>query len=78
MKTYQFMWRMIRYRPWLYLANGLLWALIHVFPLLPGLVAREFLDTLSGDARFTFGICCLIALLLGFALSHIVLEFVWI
>ena len=75
MKTYQFMWRMIRYRPWLYLANGILWALIHVFPLLPGLVAREFLDTLTGDARFTFGIWGLIALLIGIALAQIALEF---
>jgi ATP-binding cassette, subfamily B, bacterial len=75
MKTYQFMWRMIRYRPWLYLLNGTLWALIHVFPLLPGLIAREFFDTLEGKARLGLGVWGLIVLLMATALAQIVLIF---
>jgi ATP-binding cassette subfamily B protein len=73
MQTWQYMWRMIRYRPWLYLLNGTLWALIHVFPLLPGLIAREFFDTLAGKARLDLGVWGLIVLLLGTALAQMVL-----
>src|SRR5688500_154829 len=51
MKTYQYMWRMIRFRPWLYLVDGVLWTAIHVAPVLPGLVAREILDTMTGNAQ---------------------------
>jgi ATP-binding cassette, subfamily B, bacterial len=72
-KTWQFMLRMIRYRPWLYLLNGTLWALIHIFPLLPGLIAREFFDTLAGKARLDLGVWGLIALLLATALAQMVL-----
>jgi ATP-binding cassette, subfamily B, bacterial len=75
MKTWQYMWRMIRYRPWLYLLNGTLWALIHVFPLLPGLIAREFFDTLGGQARLGLGVWGIIALLLATALAQMVLIF---
>ena len=46
MKTWQFMWRMIRYRPWLYLLNGTLWALIHIFPLVPGLIEEKVTNRL--------------------------------
>ncbi len=75
MKTWQYMWRMIRYRPWLYVVNGTLWALIHTCPLLPGLVAREFFNMLEGTAQLGLGAWELIALLLGIALAQIVLIF---
>jgi ATP-binding cassette subfamily B protein len=75
MKTWQYMWRMIRYRPWLYLLNGALWALIHVFPLLPGLIAREFFNSLEGHAQLDLGVWGLIALLLATALAQMVLIF---
>jgi ATP-binding cassette subfamily B protein len=73
MKTWQFMWRMIRYRPWLYLLNGTLWALIHIFPLVPGLIAREFFDTLAGKGQLDISVWGLIALLLATALAQMVL-----
>ena len=64
MKTYQFMWRMIRFRPWLYLTNGVLWTLIHMAPLVPGLIARAFLDTLKPNAPVGWDAWSLIVLLL--------------
>jgi ATP-binding cassette subfamily B protein len=73
MKTWQYMWRMIRYQPWLYMINGTLWALIHIFPLLPGLIAREFFNMLEGHGQLGLGTWELIALLLGIALAQIVL-----
>ena len=75
MDTWWYMWRMIRYRPWLYLINGVLWTLIHLFPLLPGLIAREFFNTLEGQAGFGLGTWGLIALLLATALAQIMLIF---
>jgi ATP-binding cassette subfamily B protein len=73
MKTYQFMWRMIRFRPWLYLIDAILWTLIHVAPVLPGLVARELLDTLTGAAQLGLSVWALIGLLMAIALGRGVL-----
>src|SRR5262245_55391348 len=73
MQTWQYMWRMIRYRPWLYLINGVLWSLIHIFPLLPGLIAREFFNMLEGKGHLGLSTWGLIALLLATALAQIVL-----
>jgi ATP-binding cassette, subfamily B, bacterial len=73
MKTYQYMWRMILFRPWLYLADCVLWTLIHVAPVLPGLVAREILDTLTGNAQLDLSVWALIGLLVAIALGRVVL-----
>jgi ATP-binding cassette subfamily B protein len=75
MKTYQFMWRMIRFRPWLCLTNGVLWTLIHMAPLVPGLIARAFLDTLKPNAPVGWDAWSLIVLLLMVALARIVLIY---
>lgn len=50
MRTYRFLWRLIRYRPWLYSANALVWASIHMSPLIPGLLVRWFFDILTENA----------------------------
>src|SRR4051812_10370701 len=70
MKTYQYMWRMILFRPWLYLADCVLWTLIHVAPVLPGLVARAILDTLTGNAQVGLSVWALIGLLVAIALGR--------
>ena len=46
MKTYQHLGRLIRYRPVLYICDGLIWTLVHVAPLLPGLLAQQFFNLL--------------------------------
>lgn len=51
MKTFQYMWRLIKYRPWLYLFNCIAWTLIHIFPLVPGLIAKEFFDFVSNGGK---------------------------
>ena len=70
-KTYQFLWQLIRYRPWLYLLNATLWTLVHLSPLVPGLIIREFFDTLSGDSARSWTIGALIALLVTTALVRV-------
>lgn len=49
--TMRYIWKMIKYRPWLYLSNCILWSLIHVAPLIPGLLVKEFLDILSSSGK---------------------------
>jgi ATP-binding cassette subfamily B protein len=68
------MWRMIRYRPWLYGTLVVLWTLIHMAPLVPGLLAREFFDTLQARGRLGWGVGGLIALVLMTALARVVLT----
>ena len=71
MKTFQLMWQLIKYRPWLYLANCLIWIFIHVSPVIPGLIAKEFFDTLSGKGTLNVGIWGLIVLIAVTALVTI-------
>lgn len=59
-KTYSLIWELVKYRPGLYLKNCILWILIHVSPVVPGLIAKEFFDTLSGKATLNIGIWGLI------------------
>jgi ATP-binding cassette subfamily B protein len=64
-KTYRLMWRMILYRPGLYLLDAVLWALIHLMPLLPGLIAREYFNALTGSAPARFSVPVIIALVVA-------------
>lgn len=55
-RTYEHMWSLIGYKPWLYFVNAVLWAVIHLFPIIPGLIAKEFFDQVSGKGRLNSGI----------------------
>jgi ATP-binding cassette subfamily B protein len=68
MSVWKFLWRLIRYRPGLYLLNALVWCCIYLVPILPGLVTKEFFDTLSGNSPYGFGVWTLIVLVLVLAL----------
>ncbi|HEV2653641.1 MAG TPA: ABC transporter ATP-binding protein [Ktedonobacteraceae bacterium] len=76
MKTYQYMWRLMRYRPWLYIVDGLLWAIIHVLPIFPGLLAQQFLNTLPQAGHLNPALWLLIALMVATTLANVVLIFV--
>ena len=73
MKTYHYLWRMILYRPWLYLVDAVIWVLIHLAPLIPGLISRAYFDALTGEAAVTFSVETLVVMLLMFALARVVL-----
>jgi ATP-binding cassette subfamily B protein len=75
MSTFQYMWRMIRYRPWLYSANAVIWSLVHLSPLIPGLIIHEFFDMLTGDATLGFGLWELAVLLVATALLRVIIIF---
>ena len=57
------------------LTHATLWTLIHMSPLLPGLVAYAFFDTLTGDADPPGGTTGLIALLMAIGIVQVVLIF---
>ena len=75
MKAYQYMWRMIRYRPWLYTINALCWLLIHVAPIVPGLIAQQFFNLLPKAGHLNADLWLLIALLVMTALARVTLIF---
>ena len=64
-------WRLIRYRPGLYVLSGLfIGVLFYLFPLAPGLIVRRALDHLTGAATAGPGIPTLIALLIGVGIAQ--------
>ncbi len=56
-------WALVCYKPMLYLLDVVSWSLIHAFPLLPGLLYREFFDVLVGAGSVGWNGPTLIALM---------------
>lgn len=75
MKTYQVAWRLIQYRPDIYLVNFVLWTAFRLLPTVPGLVSREVFNNLTQAATARFDVTTAIVLLVAAGLSRIVLLF---
>lgn len=75
MSTIAFLRRLIAYRPWLYITNCVLWTLVYLGPVLPGLVIREFFDALTGQARYVGSIWALAPIFLGIGAARVVTIF---
>lgn len=73
MNTRHFFWRLLAYRPVYYLANLLAWTVIHMAPLLPGLITKAFFDDLEGSYDFPYGVWGIAALLVAAALARVAL-----
>lgn len=69
------LWQMITYAPRLYLADTLLWLLIAGLPAIPGLLIREFFNTLTGASPFNLQPWTWIVLLLTTGLARIAVIF---
>jgi len=65
--TWRYLMKMARYRPWISLLHAVLWAAFSLSPLLAGLIARAFFDTLTGNAHLPVGATGLIVLLVVIA-----------
>jgi ATP-binding cassette, subfamily B, bacterial len=64
-------WRLARFRFAHYLASGLLIALVaYLLPLVPGLIVRQILDSLTGQAPAGWTVESLLALLVVVAVVH--------
>ncbi|MEO3945650.1 ABC transporter ATP-binding protein [Gorillibacterium sp. CAU 1737] len=70
MSTFSFLWRLFRYRPFLYLANLFAWTMVYLTPVLPGIVTKMFFDALTEGDTYRFGIPAIIALMVGASLSR--------
>ena len=76
-KTWRFVWRLVRFRPWLYLFFGFLEILFFaVFPQLTGWITYEFFNSLTGDAQAGLGLWTLVVLLVAAAVGRAVALFV--
>lgn len=73
MSTRQFFWKLLTYRPVFYFANLFAWMVIHMAPLVPGLITKAFFDSLEGSYDFPYGVWGIAALLAGAALARIAL-----
>lgn len=71
LKTWQYIWHLIRFRPWLYVALGILETLFFgVFPQVIGWITYTFFNVLTGDAQIEIGVWALIALLMATAIAR--------
>ncbi len=70
MKPWQFMLRLMRYRPGLYSFGVFVWSVFFMWPLVPGLINRAIFDHLSGSAPAVLGIWTLLALLITSEISR--------
>ncbi|CAA9545857.1 MAG: Heterodimeric efflux ABC transporter, permease/ATP-binding subunit 2 [uncultured Thermomicrobiales bacterium] len=68
--TWRYLLGMARCAPWIYLLHGSLWSVMNLLTLLPGLIARTFFDTLTGQAHPPAGITGLIVLLVVLAVGR--------
>jgi ATP-binding cassette subfamily B protein len=76
LKTWQYVLHLIRFRPWLYLALGVLETLFFgVFPQIVGWITYSFFNTLTGDAPVSLGISGLIVLLVVTAIVRVAAIF---
>lgn len=65
--VWRYVAKMARYAPWLCLLHIVLWAIMNLSALLPGLVVRAFFDTLTGAAPVTVGLLGLLVVLAALA-----------
>ncbi|MGO4547332.1 ABC transporter ATP-binding protein [Paenibacillus sp. 2TAB23] len=70
MSTFTYMWRLICYRPGWYITNALIWTIIYLMPIFPGLITKAFFDSLTLDSAAAYSTWGLIALLIGAALAR--------
>src|SRR5918998_200717 len=75
MKTWQFLWELLRYRRGLYLFNCLMITMFFLLEMLPVLVAREFFNNLTGDAPVRFGMLPLMVVLVMSAVARVAFLF---
>jgi ATP-binding cassette subfamily B protein len=75
MRTREFLRHLISYRPWLYLANCVLWAGVYLGPILPGFVLREFFNELESATATNRDILMLGAMLLAIGAGRLVITY---
>ena len=70
MNSWQAAFQLIRSQRRDYLLNVLIWSVLQLTPLLPGLITRQIFDKLSGEATVSWSIGTLLALLVGIGVGR--------
>ncbi|GKU78168.1 ABC transporter ATP-binding protein [Paenibacillus sp. L3-i20] len=70
MSTFKYMMRLIGYRKSLYFVNALIWTIIYIIPIFPGLIVKAFFDSLTLDDPVIYGTGMLVAMLIGVAIAR--------
>lgn len=73
---WQLIWQLIQYAQRLYWVDALLWLCIAGFPILPGVLIREFFDSLTDQSRLDSSPWVWIGLLLATGLARVVAIFI--
>jgi ATP-binding cassette subfamily B protein len=69
--TFKLMKGMVKFAPWRYAGNAVLWTIVWVMPVIPGLISKEFFDGLTGEASVSFGVNTLIAFMGAYGLGRV-------
>lgn len=72
MKTSKLLWRMIRYKPLVFLVNCFFIMTTNTIPILTGLLIKGIFDTISGKSKLGFSLMALLAVLVATYLARIV------
>jgi ATP-binding cassette subfamily B protein len=73
--TWRFNWALIRYRPWVFAVHATAVIVVFVSRVVPGLISRAVLDTVSGASTAPMSVWALIALFVGVELGRLALSF---
>jgi ATP-binding cassette subfamily B protein/ATP-binding cassette subfamily C protein len=73
---WQLLWQMICYTPRLYVIDAFFWLFIMGLPILPGLILREFFNSLTGESEYNFSPTTLIIILLAIGLGRVIFIFI--
>jgi ATP-binding cassette, subfamily B, bacterial len=71
LQAWKLLWNLMCYQPKLYIIDSCFWILITGLPAIPGLIIREFFDSMTGKAQLSLSPLTWIALLLVLNLGHI-------
>ncbi len=72
LNPWRYLWRLAMYRPGLWVTSGIFAStMFYLFPLVPGLIVREFFDRLSGNAQAGLEVWSLLALLVAIASARV-------
>lgn len=70
MSSFRYMMRLIGYRKLWYITNAILWTIIYLLPIFPGLITKAFFDSLDPSQTVELGIGLLVMLLIAAAIAR--------
>ncbi|MBA9084917.1 ATP-binding cassette subfamily B protein [Fontibacillus solani] len=71
-RSINLIWKMISYLPWLYCIYALVFSLVYLMPIFPGVIMKEYFDTLTGNSQFNMSIKTLIILIIVAGLARMI------